>query len=353
MPRGGCLPARAKLWLCHAEPARGTRAPRGRPYRGSRCDGARCAHGCSARQAELERCFATSSARQHAYWLRFLVSRIEATRGVVPELEKRQIDAQLEYHAGFRDYTMNRCLRSEEASAGKTLRAAISAPVQPLPYGDPRWSTGGANPTASPPATTITAPQTATPATTISSPQPTTPVAGAGTLSWVAGPAIPPNAVIGGQGQGRDLQICRAKAPDGVHPGKVWAGTCRIGWGGREVPLNDFEVLVFTGAGSAPSKPTVTAGPSIPSAPSTPSTASTPLAPSAPPVALGSSVNIYYGKTIPMAAVPLVKVTANCYEVSYGGIKMSFLKSALGYRTDFPGNPVGLDYEARQLKPCD
>ena len=71
-----------------------------------------------------------------------------------------------------------------------------------------------------------------------------------------------------------------------------------------------------------------------------------------PPVASGSTVKIYYGKTIDMATVPLVAVTTDCYQVSYGGNNMWFPKSALGYRTEFAGNPVGLDYNARRSTPC-
>lgn len=71
-----------------------------------------------------------------------------------------------------------------------------------------------------------------------------------------------------------------------------------------------------------------------------------------PPAAAGSTVNVYYGKTIDMATVPLVGATADCYEINYGGNKMWFPKTALGYRTEFAGNPVGLDYNARRSTPC-
>lgn len=77
---------------------------------------------------------------------------------------------------------------------------------------------------------------------------PPVPPAGAGTVSWTRGPAVPANAVIGGGDSGRPLPVCRASYQDGVHPGKVWAGNCNIGWGGKEIVLPVFDVLVSTGA---------------------------------------------------------------------------------------------------------
>lgn len=43
---------------------------------------------------------------------------------------------------------------------------------------------------------------------------------------------------------GRTLDICRARYRGGLHPGKVVDGRCNVGWGGREILLNRFEVLV-------------------------------------------------------------------------------------------------------------
>lgn len=77
-----------------------------------------------------------------------------------------------------------------------------------------------------------------------------------------------------------------------------------------------------------------------------------PAPPGPPPVATGSTIKIYYGKTIDMAIVPLVSASAQCYQVDYSGNKMWFPPSALGYRTEFAGNPVGLDYNARRSTPC-
>jgi hypothetical protein len=68
-------------------------------------------------------------------------------------------------------------------------------------------------------------------------------------LKWVASTgAVPANAVIGGQEPGRTLPICRGAYQGGVHPGKVVAGKCNIGWGGKEIILGSFEVLVSDNA---------------------------------------------------------------------------------------------------------
>jgi hypothetical protein len=70
-------------------------------------------------------------------------------------------------------------------------------------------------------------------------------VAAPAAFRWVkATGAIPANAVIGGSEPGRRLPICRAAYTRGVHPGKVVAGKCNIGWGGKEVVLTSYEVLV-------------------------------------------------------------------------------------------------------------
>lgn len=50
-------------------------------------------------------------------------------------------------------------------------------------------------------------------------------------------------AYIGG-GSGNDkYRICRAPHRGGVHPGKVVAGRCNIGWGGQEIVIDGYEVL--------------------------------------------------------------------------------------------------------------
>ena len=72
-----------------------------------------------------------------------------------------------------------------------------------------------------------------------------------GNVKWEAvvasmGGWLPPDAVIGGSeyNGSRKLAVCRAAYQGGTHPGKVVAGKCNIGWGGKEIVLNAFEVLV-------------------------------------------------------------------------------------------------------------
>lgn len=62
-------------------------------------------------------------------------------------------------------------------------------------------------------------------------------------LSWAKGPAAK-GMVIGGKEPGRNLPVCRAAYKGGTHPGKVVSGKCNIGWGGKEIVLKKFEVLV-------------------------------------------------------------------------------------------------------------
>jgi hypothetical protein len=50
-------------------------------------------------------------------------------------------------------------------------------------------------------------------------------------------------AFAAGQEQSSPLYLCRAAYNGGIHPGKVVAGRCNIGWGGAEVVLSAFEVF--------------------------------------------------------------------------------------------------------------
>ncbi|MFN4282803.1 MAG: DUF3421 domain-containing protein [Alphaproteobacteria bacterium] len=67
---------------------------------------------------------------------------------------------------------------------------------------------------------------------------------------WVgaSGGQVPQGAFIGGQEPGRQLPICRAAYNNGIHPGKLVAQNCNIGYGGREIEIRNYEVLM---AGSA------------------------------------------------------------------------------------------------------
>lgn len=54
------------------------------------------------------------------------------------------------------------------------------------------------------------------------------------------------NAVNGGYKSSpySELYVCRGYYKGGVHPGKLYQGRCNIGWGGDEIVLNRYEVLV-------------------------------------------------------------------------------------------------------------
>jgi hypothetical protein len=58
---------------------------------------------------------------------------------------------------------------------------------------------------------------------------------------------LPVGAVGGGNVDNTEMYVCRGYYKDGEHPGKTWQGRCNIGWGGQEVSLNDYDVLVQAG----------------------------------------------------------------------------------------------------------
>lgn len=58
---------------------------------------------------------------------------------------------------------------------------------------------------------------------------------------------VPPGAIVAGREQdGNKLYVCRANLNGGVHSGKVRKAfrACNIGWGGKEMKINPYEVLV-------------------------------------------------------------------------------------------------------------
>ena len=66
---------------------------------------------------------------------------------------------------------------------------------------------------------------------------------------WVpmrAGEPIPANAVVGGSQYNPNsvFYICRANYRGSLQPGKFLGGNCNIGWGGREIIKQHFEILV-------------------------------------------------------------------------------------------------------------
>lgn len=64
-------------------------------------------------------------------------------------------------------------------------------------------------------------------------------------LQWVAYQGtMPDNAVSGGFENGTDLMVCRSFYNGANHPGKVVAGACNFGWGGKEIVSKTYEVLI-------------------------------------------------------------------------------------------------------------
>ena len=64
----------------------------------------------------------------------------------------------------------------------------------------------------------------------------------------VSNQQIPPNALIGGQSGDRNFYICRGQHQQGIHPGKLIGQVCSIGYGGKEIRLDRYEILVETAA---------------------------------------------------------------------------------------------------------
>jgi hypothetical protein len=57
--------------------------------------------------------------------------------------------------------------------------------------------------------------------------------------------------VAGGSEDGKPLSICRIVYRGGVHPGKLVAGNCHIGWGGQAISATHYEVMVASGSAAA------------------------------------------------------------------------------------------------------
>lgn len=65
-------------------------------------------------------------------------------------------------------------------------------------------------------------------------------------LRWVSGNGgyLPRHAIEGGYEHGRPLFICQAQFNRGIHPGRVVGRECNISWGGREIAVSRYNVLV-------------------------------------------------------------------------------------------------------------
>jgi hypothetical protein len=79
-----------------------------------------------------------------------------------------------------------------------------------------------------------------------SKPAPTPPpsAGGSGSFGWAKwNGRLPSNTIIGGSEPGRSLPVCRSNYGGAMHPGKVVAGKCNFGYGGREIVARNFDVL--------------------------------------------------------------------------------------------------------------
>ncbi len=65
-------------------------------------------------------------------------------------------------------------------------------------------------------------------------------------LNMLPGGRLPLDAVVSGHQPQlpHTMYVCHARYHDGVHPGKLVGTRCNISWGGREIPLAHYEVLV-------------------------------------------------------------------------------------------------------------
>jgi len=73
-------------------------------------------------------------------------------------------------------------------------------------------------------------------------------------VSWVraGNGVVPAYTVIGGDEAGQMFPVCRASWSGGVHPGRVVGANCSIGYGGNEVMVAQYEVLVAPPVAAAP-----------------------------------------------------------------------------------------------------
>lgn len=62
---------------------------------------------------------------------------------------------------------------------------------------------------------------------------------------WAVNGNVPPHAVIGGYENGQPLYICQADYATGTHPGKLVGANCNIGYGGQEIPMSNYRVMVW------------------------------------------------------------------------------------------------------------
>jgi hypothetical protein len=69
-------------------------------------------------------------------------------------------------------------------------------------------------------------------------------------FQWIIGMinmAIPDAVVVGNDYGANSYYVCQAFYEGGVHPGKVYAGNCNIGYGGYEIVVPNYRILTGRG----------------------------------------------------------------------------------------------------------
>jgi hypothetical protein len=66
-------------------------------------------------------------------------------------------------------------------------------------------------------------------------------------LSWVYGArgSMPKRPFYGGEEPGRQLAVCRSNYNGAMHAGKLVSNGCQLGWGGKAVLLDTYQVMAF------------------------------------------------------------------------------------------------------------
>jgi len=62
--------------------------------------------------------------------------------------------------------------------------------------------------------------------------------------NWVPGPWAAAAVTAKPGGKHPSIPVCRGNYDNGQHPGKLWDGSCNIGWGGHTIYLTAYQLLV-------------------------------------------------------------------------------------------------------------
>jgi hypothetical protein len=72
------------------------------------------------------------------------------------------------------------------------------------------------------------------------------------TSNWISKGPVPANAVQGGYESGKPVYVCRGRYSGSTHPGKLVGDKCYIGYAGREIALDRYQILVGNGKWKKP-----------------------------------------------------------------------------------------------------